>query len=642
MHSYTHVTSRPCDLKSLRLRTPGFVLLQCAWLLTACSGLKYGENASSAESTDSALAHVNTQHATNAHSATVGSAHGDAAAGQNGDPSSAAESVPVTADAQLEAAMLGGSAYETDTSAGTPNETAHSGRPTELSDEASLQRLTDIRSLPLLRDNPDVYVQQSSYERRPSTSLLLPLSGNGNRDYNNFICASIDAILPPQVAPFTFDQPFCAEQYVHGVMLGRFEGAGRLVRVWLGALSMLNAPADVEVLRIYVDDDPKPYLDLPLHDIMTGYGGEMFAPPFGAGSAGRLAWYYPVAFNHKLIVALDNLGSLDEYWFHTDAVMSRNEHAAVALDTETRLHERDAAKEFLSQDKPGGPHDTLHGEQPLTLAASESQAIQVEGPATTYQWKLRYLEADAQKLENVQVQVTWDKANHPAIALPLLELFAASPTPPELSNLWLSSARDGRYRVLTFGLPAPFAKQANFGFENTGEAAVEFEWSVFGEAGDLDDVGRLHVERRQTDAPVKDPVHVALETEGRGRLVGLCGYWQGHSDPSASVLISPLNLLEGDVNAFVDGKPALRGTGTEEYTDDVFYFAEAPHARPFEQAWGVTAEKNPGKASFCRWHVLGTELDYIHAFKLQFELGAAGNVDIVEKIRTIAYYYQRD
>ena len=47
----------------------------------------------------------------------------------------------------------------------------------------------------------------------------------------------------------------------------------------------------------------------------------------------------------------------------------------------------------------------------------------------------------------------------------------------------------------------------------------------------------------------------------------------------------------------------------------------------------------PGRASFCRWHVLGTELDFQHALQLTFELGGQMNPSIVERYRTVAYLY---
>src|SRR4029077_5007176 len=172
-------------------------------------------------------------------------------------------------------------------------------------------------------------------------------------------------------APLELDMPKCDEQYVHGVELARFTGAGRMVRMWFGAWALDAAEAKNEILRIYVDDDPKPIVDVLLRSALDGSAGEMFAPPFGVGSVGRMGWYYPVAFQKKLVVALDQLGDLHEYWFHCDAVMSRDPASVVHVDRGTRAPERDKAKAFLSANAAAGPHDTLLEPATVQLAASQ-------------------------------------------------------------------------------------------------------------------------------------------------------------------------------------------------------------------------------------------------------------------------------
>ncbi|MEY4576514.1 MAG: hypothetical protein RL701_1217 [Pseudomonadota bacterium] len=512
----------------------------------------------------------------------------------------------------------------------------------ELSDQAGLEKLSDFRALPELPDGAGHYVQQSSYDRGTRDSTF-PLSNYGNRDFNNFICASADTVLPePQFAPFKFDLETCPESYVHGAVLSRFEGSGRMVRMWLGMQSLMYGPADDEVLRIYVDDEPTPRVDVPLRAALDGTAGEVFAPPFGAGSPRRLAWYYPVAFKHKLIVALDKLGPLDNYFYHCDAVLESE--PSPALTTQRRPERDHAIRQLSAVYRPVGNPGRLREPDKLTLPARRSANIVMEdGPATIYELRLRYRERDADQLALVRVRVTWDDATAPAIDMPLLDLFAALPTPPEQSSQALSSFQDGADRVLALRLPAPYARRALFTFENTGFTSTDFEVRMLGEHAPLGQVGHLHAVRHETRSPTFATSHTAIAAQGRGRLVGVCGYWQGHADRAAGIQQDQLNLLEGDVNARIDGAPGLVGTGTEEYTDDVFYFTDAPHARAFEQAWGVVNNRDapPGRASFCRWHVLGTELDFAKDLSLTFELGGARNPSIVERIKTVAYYYQR-
>jgi hypothetical protein len=514
----------------------------------------------------------------------------------------------------------------------------------ELADVPSLERLSRWRALPELHDDAGRYEQQTSHDRGVHDTSY-PLSDNGNRDFNNFICASADAVMSTtQITPFEFDLPECPESYVHGAVLGRFEGSGHLVRMWIGMQSLLLGPADDEVLRLYVDDEPTPRVDVPLAEALDGRAGEIFAPPFGAGSPRRLAWYYPVAFKHKLIVAIDKLGENDSYFYHCDVVLDR---AATTDSLPTaRLPERDQATRQLSTTyEPAGLQSLLRDPEQLQLSAAETQQVILDGPATLYELRVRYDEGDAARLARVDVRVQWDDAQDAAIDLPLLDLFAATPTPPELSSLALTSFQDAGDRVLALKLPMPFALRAAISFTNTGPAAVGFELRMLGERGAVAaELGRLHVERRETTAPTQATEHVAVDVAGRGRLVGVCGYWQGHADPLGGIQADPLNLLEGDVRAQIDGELALDGTGTEEYADDVFYFTDAPHARAFEQAWGVVdqADNPPGTASFCHWHVLGTELDFRSSLNLSFELGGAGNPGIVERVKTVAFYYRLD
>jgi hypothetical protein len=515
----------------------------------------------------------------------------------------------------------------------------------EVADADALARMSDWQALPRLTHDVRRYEQQSSHDRG-SEDFSFPLSNHGNRDYNNFICASQDAVLPAdQFAPFKLDLPQCAEDYVHGVVLGRFEGSGQMVRMWLGMQSLLDGPPDDEILRIYVDDAPEPKIEVPLAAAIDGSAGEIFAPPFGAGSPHRLAWYYPVAFRKKLIVALDKLGSYDNYFYHCD-VSYDAAHQSDPLPRQ-RLDARDDARRQLSATyRPAGKIGALRDSEALQLSAAETSSFALDGPATIDDFRVRVASSQLAQLAQVQLRVQWDDSEDAAIQLPLLDLFAATPTPPEQSTPAITSFADADAQVLSLKLPMPFAKRARFTFQNAGAFPVSFDVRVQGEHAIIDGpLGYLHTDRRETDAPTTATEHVAVQASGRGRLVGVCGFVQGHADPAGGIQSDPLNLLEGDVRATVDGALALDGTGTEEYTDDVFYFTDAPHARAFEEAWGRQDDSSSspiGKASFCRWHVLGTELDFQHQLELSFELGGSGNPQIMERIKTVAFYYRRD
>ncbi len=513
----------------------------------------------------------------------------------------------------------------------------------ELADADALVRLSDWRDLPVL-DARGRYTQQTSRDRG-TTDATFPLSDHGNRDFNNFVCASKDARMGAnQFAPFRFDQPRCQEDYVHGVVLGRFEGPGRLVRTWIGMQSLLSAPADDEVLRVYVDDQPQPRVEVPLARAMDGRAGEVFAPPFGAGSPHRLAWYYPVAFRSKAIVALDGLGDYDEYFYHCDAMMDVGDPAA-PLPLE-RLPQRDQAVHQLNAVfRPVRALAPLHAEEAVALDPGASHVLRLNGPATIDELRIRTDAGALAALAGVQVSARWDGAKQPAIDLPLLDLLGAGRTPPQRSTPALSSFVEGSDQILALKLPMPFATSAEWTFRNAGSAAAAFTVLARGEPRvPAAPFGHLHVLRNETLGPTSATQHVAARASGRGRLVGVCGYLQGHADPAAGVQSDPLNALEGDVRITVDGALAMDGTGTEEYADDVFYFTDAPQAGAFVEAWGRLSDtqSGQGEASFCRWHVLGTEIDFQSSLEQTFELGGAANPGIVDRLRTVAFLYLAD
>jgi len=118
--------------------------------------------------------------------------------------------------------------------------------PEELADAESLAALAHWSALPAFGDG--IYRQQSSHDRGRG-SVPNPLWLEGNRDMNNFICASADS-EPAADEPFVLDLDKCPEAYVRGYVMARFKGSGRLARMWLTAASLRHRPADRETLRI--------------------------------------------------------------------------------------------------------------------------------------------------------------------------------------------------------------------------------------------------------------------------------------------------------------------------------------------------------------------------------------------------------
>jgi hypothetical protein len=99
-----------------------------------------------------------------------------------------------------------------------------------------------------------------------------------------------------------------------------------------------------------------------------------------------------------------------------------------------------------------------------------------------------------------------------------------------------------------------------------------------------------------------------------------------------------MNFLEGDELALLDGEPAVVGTGTEDYFNGAFYFESGPAATPFAQWWDVADDGTAGRASACRWHVLGDTIDFNESADINIEIGPADPA-MLDRYRSVAFFY---
>jgi hypothetical protein len=148
----------------------------------------------------------------------------------------------------------------------------------------------------------------------------------------------------------------------------------------------------------------------------------------------------------------------------------------------------------------------------------------------------------------------------------------------------------------------------------------------------------------QIPPPAGDLNSPVAEATGRGRFVGLCVDVGGSRDLEyPDSLSSNLDFLTGDLHAQADGEKAIDSTGTEDYADSAYYFIDAPKATPFVHSWGRVDHSSaspPGQISFCRWHVLGGEIDFQKRFLFTRELTHHDPANIAYQ-HSVAFLYMQ-
>jgi hypothetical protein len=506
--------------------------------------------------------------------------------------------------------------------------------------QRALASLTDWRSLPVLGRSR--HVEQSSEDRgnrQPPSTLF----EHGNIDANNFVCRSHDARLDDRQSFFlSFDEPACTDAGVRGVVLTRFLGRGHLSRLWLTSLVADPTLPAGESLRVYVDDEPHPRIDVPLANARDGSAGEIFSPPFAAAASYDLAWYYPLVFEQRLVIALDDLRA-DTLYFHQTGVVlepgaSQPQPADAVAHDELTVSQAGNALAALQANGVDGSLELVPTSALQVAAASTLPIAALSGPTTIQELRVRLHTEQRARAAELRFTARWDGAVLPAIDVPLLELFGSALDALPHASIALAGRVQDDSIELRLRLPMPFSQGAELALHNPGAEPVSVEVALLGEPGvPPPNWGHLHVQRHQT-LPPASASHTLLRATGPGKLVGVCVMLEGHALPDGTYQ-HPMVFLEGDVRAMADGHRVLAGTGTEDYFDSAFYFAGTPQATPFAQDWGVISAGASGRASACRWHVLGSSIDFASEIDVSLEVGP-GRGDVLDRYRSVAFYYQ--
>jgi hypothetical protein len=397
------------------------------------------------------------------------------------------------------------------------------------------------------------------------------------------------------------------------------------------------------MIRIYVDDQPEPCIEVKSADAKTPPPSlEIFSVPFGANTSNNLAWYYPVVFSKKLIVSIDNVPN-NLTWYQASVVL--DETPTVHERATARLPARDEAKAVLSSVATPVPDAApLVPEVSVSLPTGTPVTVAtLTGPATVHSLRVRVADAAVAALSMIDIAVTWDDATTPAIDMPLGDLFASEMALADTStsSLPLSITKAGGDTILNLRLPMPFATKALVVLNNHA-AATTVDFAMDGlRSLPTEPWGHLNAIRAETIGPTTNIYHPIAAATGQGRLVGTCLMAQGHSSPlMPSFVQGPLNFLEGDEQIEIDGQ-TYRGTGTEDYFDSAFYFASPlPGQFPLAQ-WGGKVEdtaNNKGQMSACRWHILGAAIDFHRSLDLSIEIGPP-DPSTLDRYVTTSYLY---
>lgn len=393
-----------------------------------------------------------------------------------------------------------------------------------------------------------------------------------------------------------------AKSYV----LADVAGPGAIVRIWSAT------PAGT--LRIFIDDQPTPALELPMAALLRG---ELppFVPPLAHVTARGHNLYFPFPFARRCVVTVNDIVSVDPFTGQPIAKLYyqlgyRRYGAGQAA------HVRPYSAAELSRATPTIPRvaavlrdglPAAAGSNPRTRTlAIAAMSVEHDRPSITHlaapvgggeitELRISTGERSPQTLRSTRLSIAFD--GETTVDAPLIDFFGTGPAWNTYNSLPMTVALEG---LLICRFRMPFAKQAVVTIARADAGAIAIAGAVdvapapFGKASLLFHAGWRPHEVIPT-RPFRDWHVAGLAGEGQQVGTGL-----NVDNPDASAWWG-----EGDEKIYVDGEtfPGLFGTGTEDY----FGYAWSTPER-FEHAYHAqtaTAAKGfRGLWSMNRFHVL--------------------------------------
>lgn len=482
------------------------------------------------------------------------------------------------------------------------------GRPPRVTTESLLHDMTDLAGLAEFPEPPFTCRQASSYDR----ASVSPSQGDAwfaNGDTGQFIREEMRA---------------GHREYV----MMEADGPGAIVRIW--------SANPKGTIRIYLDRQEPPALEVPMEDLLGGKVEGIPPPIAGVRSRG---WncYYPFAYARHCKVTSDRPG----FYYH---VNYRTYGAGVGVETfRPETLERCAARarqvaQSLDACMPGlppagiaaaAPHSFPLTIEPGRAAACGADNVAGAGGAVSFLAVSIDSPAGGETYRRVILEMEFD--GQKTVEAPLGDFFGAGPQAAAYGSLPMGVSAGGD---CWSNWLMPFQRGFRITLRNTSGAPVRATVDVTTAPRAWTDRSmyfhaKWRGERAVPTRPMQDWNY--LTATGRGVFVG-----------AALTIANPVKAWwgEGDEKIYVDGErfPSHFGTGTEDY----FGYAWCSN-EPFEHAYHnqprCDGPGNHGWTTVNRWHVTD-RIPFTRSIRFDMELWhwhESTNVDM----SVVSYWYAR-
>ncbi len=276
-----------------------------------------------------------------------------------------------------------------------------------------------------------------------------------------------------------------------------------------------------------------------------------------------------------------------------------------------------------SSDTSGGNKDGI------SIAPGKKVTIfDAEGPGMVVRMWFAIDSRDPYFLRRIVLRIYWDNEAKPSVEVPIGDFFGCGFKHKQYTSQYMAMTSGGY--VCYF--PMPFERAARIEIANDTRQEVfgflyQIEYQKF-EGALESDVAYFHAQWNRSIRTNYDSNYVMLKAEGKGHLVGVNLNLQSYN--------GGLGFLEGDEMIYVDGekRPAVRGTGTEDYFSGGWYFNSGEFTGPYSGL--VYKNDTLGQIAAYRFYIMDP-IPFKKNIKVTIEHGH-GNQDIADYSSTVFWY----
>jgi hypothetical protein len=453
-----------------------------------------------------------------------------------------------------------------------------------------LRQEADISQLPLL--SYDKAGLQSSYDR-----------SGGNYDCGNFLSVTNNVAV-----------------------LADIKGPGAIVRIW--------SADPMGQLKVYIDDNPQPVIDMPFGHLFDNSTAP-FLNPVSGQSSGGVYTYLPITFAKHCVVTTEKLNYYYQVTYKTFPAGTNVRPFALPLTSSDQAALSALGAAWTAQKLPVV---SIKPESNGRIPAGKTSILaDYKGSGEISQIDLSLADTNNTDLRKLVLRVYFDNHSNPDVEAPVADFFGNGFGRSPFNSTFLAQSADG---TLIARFPMPYGQDARFTLENGSLTDQSYTWAatVTPEPFDLTTDGYFHAQFN-AEVTVNGRPHIWTKVQGeRGKLVGIVLNMNGNRG---------IGFLEGDDQIRVDDQkwtpaPAFpdtvigpwNGTGTEDCFNSGWYFNAGPVNLPVS---GLLVKNEQGQIDCYRWFINDAPV-FQSSIDAQIEHGPTNSFPGVP-YSSVAYWY---